>query len=121
MSNTAAGSKGKAVSKILLWGILLLPILYVSTCSYISHRGTTAFNAINVGDAEEKVVGVLGEPSVREKVGEPPFSRYSSYACMTPCSERLWYENRLGFVGEAWSVDLNANRKVIDKAQWMSP
>lgn len=109
------------MGKILLWGVLLLSILYVSTCSYVSHRKTTGFEAINVGDAEGEVVRLLGKPSVREKAGDRPFGRYSSYACVAPCSERLWYENPLAFVGEAWSIELDTDQRVIRKSRWMSP
>nr|WP_162486482.1 hypothetical protein [Stenotrophomonas acidaminiphila] len=120
MNSVARPGRAK-VGRILLWGILLVPILYVSTCSYVSYRKATAFDAINVGDAEGEVVRVLGSPSVREKAGDPPFGRYSSKACTAPCTERLWFENRLGFDKEAWSIDLDLNRRVMDKARWMSP
>lgn len=122
MSSVAKGnSTNGVVGKVLLWGILLFTTLYVSRCSYVSHRQTSAFDAISNGDREDKVVRLLGEPFVRERRSDPPFGRYSSYACVTPCSERLWYENRMGFVGEAWSVDLDADRRVIDTARWVSP
>ena len=107
--------------RTLLWIVLLIPILYVSTCSYTSHRQATAFDTIDIGDIEKEVVGAIGVPSRREKAGHTPFARYSSVACVDPCSERLWYENRLAFVGEAWSVELDAGGRVIRKSRWMSP
>jgi hypothetical protein len=120
MNSIASPRKTKS-GRIVLWGILLVPVLYVSTCSYVSHRKASAFDTINVGDAEGEVVRVLGPPSVREKAGGTPFSRYSSKACIAPCTERLWFENRLGIDTEAWSINLDVNRRVIDKARWISP
>jgi len=118
--SSVAQRKG-AMGKILMWGILLLLILYVSTCSYVSHRKTTGFEAVNIGDTEREVIRLLGKPSLREKPGDQPYGRYSSYACSAPCSERLWYENALAFVGEAWSIDLDTDQRVINKSRWVSP
>ena len=110
-----------ALRNALPWAILLLPVLYLSTCSNISDRTTTAFDTIEVGDSEDDVVRVLGKPSVRERAEVPVFFRYASAGCVAPCNERLWYENRLGMVGEAWSIELGADRRVIHKSHWMSP
>lgn len=118
---SSAVQRKRPIRKILLWGFLLLPILYVSTCSYFSQRKTRGFEAINVGDAEGEVIRLLGKPSLREKAGDRPFGRYSSYACVLPCSERLWYENPLAFVGEAWSVELDKDQRVIKTIRWVSP
>ena len=114
-------SARKAQRRILVWAVLLLPAVYVSTCSYVSHRSATSFDAISVGDAEDKVIELLGRPSVREMAGGQPFGRYGGKLCNAPCAERLWFENRLSLDTEAWSVDLDANRRVIDKSRWMSP
>lgn len=114
-------SAGQVLGKILLWGILLVPALYLSTCSYISHHRSTGFELVRTGDTEDLVIDKLGNPSVRERSGAKPFLRYASYGCVAPCAERLWFENRLSLDAEAWSVDLDANRRVIDKAKWISP
>lgn len=110
-----------STKKILMWGALSLPILYVSTCSYVTHRKDKGFEAVNIGDARRDVIRLLGNPSQREKIGDHPFDRYSSYACVAPCSERLWYENPLALVGEAWSIELDEDHRVIKKGRWISP
>lgn len=107
--------------RILILGVLLLPMLYVSTCSYVSHRNTVGFETIKVGDAESEVFRLLGKPSLREESGGRPFDRYSSYACIAPCITRLWYENPPSLVGEAWSIELDARQRVIKKGRWVSP
>ena len=109
------------MSKLVAGGVLLSAVLYISTCSFISHREAKGFGAINVGDSEREVMHLLGNPSLREHAGAGPFIRYTSYACVAPCSERLWYENHLSIFGEAWSVDLNDDRRVIKKVRWVSP
>lgn len=75
---SSAVQRKRPISNILLWGVWLLPILYISTCSYFSHRRTRCFEAINVGDAEGEVIRLLGKPSLREKAGDRPFGCYSS-------------------------------------------
>ena len=110
---------GKGV-KIMLWSLILIPAVYVSSCSYISSRKSKAFDAINVGDAEAVVSQKMGVPSVREKPGAL-FSRYASEPCREPCVERLWYENRLGLDTEAWSFEMSTAGQVIKKSRWVSP
>lgn len=106
--------------KIMLWSLILIPVLYVSSCSYISSRKSKSFEAINVGDSEVVVSQRMGPPSVREKPGTV-FSRYASEPCREPCVERLWYENRLSLDTEAWSFEMSAAGQVIKKNRWVSP
>lgn len=119
MSSTVR--RNGSMRRIFIWGGLLLPVLYVSTCSYVTHRKNKGFDAVNIGDAKGDVIRLLGKPSQREKIGDRPFDRYSSYACVAPCSERLWYENPLALVGEAWSIELDKDHRVIKKERWVSP
>ncbi len=91
------------------------PVLYLSTCSYISHMSEQGFELIEVGDSEEIVVNKLGEPSLRENLGSQPFYRYASQGCLPPCIERWWYENRMSFDTEAWSVEYGSEKRIIKK------
>ena len=106
---------------LFLWAILLVPFFYISTCGYISSRKSNAFDLVNIGDSEEKIARELGAPSVRERWDGTPFRRYTAYQCQMPCMERLWFENRLGLDMEAWSVELDTNRRIIKKSRWVSP
>lgn len=93
----------------------------IGSCNWTSHSWTAALDAIQVGDAEASVIARFGtQPSVREKSGKL-FARYASSPCRGECVERLWFENRLSLGIEAWSVELDKNRRVIDKAHWVSP
>jgi hypothetical protein len=93
----------------------------ISACSYRSHIRDLAFDAVQIGDTEASVIEHFGEqPSLREKP-EAPFSRYASQRCDGKCSERLWFENRISLDTEAWSVEMDANHRVIKKARWISP
>lgn len=123
MSTPAAVRKRirRALPTVLVRGVLSLPVLYATTCSYVAHRNTAAFNDVVVGDGEATVLRTLGTPSMREKRGEPAFVRYSGEGCVAPCHERLWYENRLGLDVEAWSIELGEDRRVIGTAHWVSP
>ena len=105
---------------VVLWVIVVAPLIYISACSYVSVKNSNAFDSINVGDTEESVIHALGVPSVREQSGKL-FPRYASHECQHPCVERLRFENHLSFDIEAWSVELDENDLVIEKAHWMSP
>ncbi len=111
--------KGEAV-KAIIWFCIAIPILYFAACSYVSASKSKAYESINIGDSEEDVVRILGRPSVREKP-DAQFTRYSSNPCRGECRQRLWFENRLSFDTEAWSIELDSSKRVIYKARWHSP
>lgn len=92
----------------------------IGACSYKSHLGNSAFEAVQPGDTEASVISRFGmPPSVREKP-DALFSRYASQPCRGDCAERLWFENRFSLDTEAWSVELDQNRRVIKKSRWVS-
>jgi hypothetical protein len=95
-------------------------LFYAAACVYVRTKRQEAFNAINVGDTAASVVARFGNPSVRE-TPEELFSRYASTKCQFPCAERMWFENRLTFDLEAWSVSIGTNGRVIEKYHWVSP
>lgn len=106
--------------KILGWLLIGVPIAYVVTCSGTSSNKSRAFDAIKVGDSRTLVIDSLGNPDVEEHP-EKLFARYASKPCEGLCKERLWFENKLSFGIEAWSVELDQNSRVIRKAYWNSP
>lgn len=88
---------------------------------FFVHRYNVALVKTLPGDAEDQVMARFGEPSLRE-LPSKPFHRYADRACTAPCAERLWWENpilRGGF--EAWSVEMSAERRVLNSAHWVSP
>ncbi len=103
-------------------GLLLLgiAILYLVSCSGLSASKSRAFDSIKPGDSRKVVVDALGTPDVRELPGRL-FARYASKPCGGACKERLWFENKLSLGIEAWSVELDQNGRVINKAYWHSP
>ncbi|QSX78983.1 hypothetical protein [Agrilutibacter solisilvae] len=109
------------IGRVLGWALLLLPVLHLATCAYSSRKNAAAFDQIQLGDPEQEVILAFGRPSVREMAGDPPLHRYSDEGCRSPCAERLWFEHRPGLDLEAWSVDLDANRRVVVKRHWVSP
>jgi hypothetical protein len=100
--------------------IALIPLGYVAACSYESHRGEAAMAGVKNGDSEEKVIGFFGPPTTREHQGDG-YRRYVDDACVDPCVERLWFENRLSIVDEAWFVALDRDRRVLKTAHLISP
>lgn len=105
----------------VLVALVALPILYLSSCSYISSKRNKAFNSVEIGANEKSIVDAFaGAPSLRETSKEV-FARYASRPCRAPCAERLWYENRLSFDIEAWSFEMDESGRVISKDKWMSP
>lgn len=120
--NTLTSSaKGKrSLGTIAVVAIVILAA-YIGGCSLISSSRNKAFEAIKIGDTEANVIAQFGaSPSVREKPGSL-FARYASQPCMGSCVERLWFENRLTFDAEAWSVELDRSARVVHKAHWVSP
>lgn len=95
--------------------------VYIGVCAFVSHTRNKAFNLVQVGDTASAVIALFGtEPSMREKQGIL-FARYATKPCSSPCVERLWFENRLSLVGEAWSIEIDQSGRVIDTSRWVSP
>lgn len=109
------------MARIALVAVVLVPILYVSTCSVISTRRAEGFAAVNFGDTKIQVLRALGTPSVLERADGKYFSRYGAKACIAPCTERFWFENRMTLDSEAWSVEFDNSGRVIKKSHWVSP
>lgn len=105
--------------KILLIVFLICPVLYLSTCSYISENRSIALSIIKIGDTGANVINKFGTRPVREMQGT--LSPYAGSTCTEPCFERLWFENRLSLVGEAWYVELGKDGRVMDKGRVVSP
>lgn len=116
-----ATTKGRGVLTIALLVLAAAVVGSVGACSYKSHARNSAFDAVQIGDAEASVIDRFGtQPSVREKPGML-FARYASQPCGGDCAERLWFENRLSLDTEAWSVELDKSGRVIKKSRWISP
>lgn len=97
-----------------------IPILYFSSCVAISKIKMRSFEEVKIGDSESAVIDKLGTPGFRS-ADERAYTRYESSGCNDPCKERLWYENKLSLDIEAWSVDLDNDKRVIHKAHFTSP
>lgn len=116
-----AALKGRSVLTVVLLVIGAAVVGSIGACSYKSHMRNSAFDAMHVGDTEASVIAGFGtQPSVRERRGAL-FARYASQPCSGDCIERLWFENRLSLDMEAWSVELDKNRRVLKKSRWVSP
>lgn len=110
--------------RVLTVGLLVIGTVIaasIGACSLKSHSRNSAFDAIQAGDTEATVVARFGtQPSVRER-SDTLFARYATQPCDGQCAERLWFENRLSLDTEAWSVELDTNRRVFKKSRWVSP
>lgn len=96
-------------------------VVYWGGCAFISNARDNAFDLVQVGDTESSVIGLFGvAPSARERP-ETLFTRYATQPCRSPCVERLWFENRLSFDTEAWSVEMDQSGRVLKKTRWASP
>src|SRR5438128_2589983 len=93
-------------------------LIYGAVCIYVRTKHQEAFSGISIGDTADSVLARFGNPSVKELPGKP-FTRYASTECRTPCVERFWFENRLAFDLEAWSVSLGSDGKVVEKYHWV--
>jgi hypothetical protein len=108
------------VTIVVAGGLLLLLGAYVVSGLVIKRSREAAFDATKLGDTYDDVVNRFGVPAVTDGEGKE-FTRYASEPCKSPCEKRLWFENRLFFDMEAWSVSLDNNGKVIEKYHWASP
>lgn len=112
--------RGSAFRVALFTFICTVPLLYVSSCSYIGVRYNNAFNDLDMGAPVPDVLMRMGPPSYIEK-SAAIFSRYASGACVSPCVERMWFENKLSMDTEAWSVEFDREQRLIKKTRWISP
>ena len=112
------------MKRLIKWIAFLALIgvtLFVGSCAVVSYKRNLAFEQITDGTSEMQVISLFGDaPSVRESPTKV-FSRYASSACASPCVERIWYENAFSLDMEAWSFEIDARRRVIHKAHWVSP
>ncbi len=105
----------------VILGLLALPLGAIAACTLNAYRADKAFDEVAIGDSEARVIERFGSrPSVRERSGSH-FTRYADQACQGVCTERLWFENRLSLDTQAWSVELDADHRVIRKTRWTSP
>ena len=79
-----------------------------------------AFEETRVGDNAAAAISRFGAPSIRETQTVISY-RYADKPCMSPCFERLTWENPLLPGIQAWTIEIDANRKVVGKAYWDSP
>jgi hypothetical protein len=105
---------------VTVGGVAATFFLYAVTCIYERAKRQEAFNSVSIGDSIDSVVMRFGDPSVRESP-DKLFARYASTKCQPPCAERLWFENRLAFDLEAWSVSIGGDGTVVEKYHWVSP
>ncbi len=112
----------RRLGKNFLFGLLVTsPLVYLASCSYLSHSRRAAFETIAEGDTRETVIRKLGSTYRVERYGGEPFLRYASKTCTVPCVERWWIENRMAFDTEAWSIEFGADGRVLRKVEWSSP
>lgn len=109
-------NRGKMIGLL----VILVIVGFFSSCAYLSHKGDSAFNATKTGESKEVVITNFDMPFVTKASGVA-YPRYAAEGCKSPCAERLWFPNRLSFDIEAWSVDIDGEGHVVDKAHWNSP
>lgn len=100
--------------------VVLLLVAYAGAGLSTQHGRDAAFDATGIGDSREEVLALFGAPDATDGGGQH-FARYASEPCKPPCEERLWFENRMFFDIEAWSVSFDRNGTVVEKYHWVSP
>jgi len=106
--------------KVTAFLVALIPIGFFSSCAYLSSKGNLAYESTKPGDSRAIVIDKFDMPFVSKASGVP-FSHYEAEGCKSPCAERLWFQNKLSFDIEAWSVDFDKQGHAIDKYHWTSP
>jgi hypothetical protein len=93
---------------------------YAAAAIYVKTQRQEGFDHVKIGDAYATVEDAIGPPDAVKDQGTP-FPRYETSGCAQPCVKRFWYENRLLFDVEAWSIDIGRDGNVTDKYHWVSP
>lgn len=101
--------------------VVMLPVLYITSCSAISHVHEHDFAQVKEGDVEAHVIIAMGQPSDEERAGGRSVPQYGAPECKSPCVRRLWWINRLSLVGEAWMIELDGEGRVVRTAYIESP
>ena len=109
------------VVQLVVGVVVMLPVLYISSCTAISHVHDHDFVHVKVGDTEPQVIAAMGSPFDEEKAGGRRVPQYGAPDCTRPCVWRLWYLNRLSLVGEAWMIELDEQGRVVRTAYIESP
>jgi hypothetical protein len=77
-------------AKMVVAAMVLIPVLYVSSCSAISNIHGHDFAEVKEGDMLPRVIAVMDQPSVREWSGGRRVPAYGVPDCTKPCLQRLW-------------------------------
>jgi hypothetical protein len=109
------------VVKVVVATVVLAPVLYITSCSAISHVHNRDFADVKEGDMAPQVIDVMGQPSDREWADGRRVPAYGAPDCTEPCVQRLWYLNRLSLVGEAWMIEMDGHGRVTRTAYIVSP
>lgn len=108
-------------SRIAAMVTMAVPVLYIGSCSAITHMREHGFAHIKKGNTESQAIAAMGLPFDREIAGIRRLPQHGAPECVSPCSQRLWYPNRLTLTGEAWAIDLDKSGRVVDTAHITSP
>ncbi len=106
-------------AKIVVGIIVLIPALYIGSCSVIDHQREHGFDQLKTGDSETQVIAAMGEPVARETASKR-LAKYGAPECQGG-AQRLWYPNKLSLAGEAWAVELDGSGRVVHTAHVTSP
>jgi hypothetical protein len=96
--------EGWDIGRLVRVTVLVALMSLFASCSYISHKRNTVFDAITPGDTREKVISAFEATFVSKAMGNA-YSKYDNTGCQSPCVERLWFENIMSMDIEAWSID----------------
>lgn len=108
-------------AKIVVGIVILIPVLYIASCSVISDQRAHGLAQVKSGDTERQVIEAMGQPADREIAGGQRVVKYGAPECKNPCAQRLWFPNPISPAGEAWSVDLDGSGHVIATDHLTSP
>lgn len=110
-----------ATAKVVVGIIILIPVLYIGSCSVISRQREHGLAQVKKGESEQQVIQAMGQPADRETAGGHRVAKYGAPECKAPCAQRLWYPNPISLAGEAWSVDLDVSGHVVATDHIVSP
>jgi len=111
------------IFRALLAGLLIVVLAYIAD-GLITYRGyVRAFEQTNDGESLQVVLERFGPPSHIEAKQDNVlgYDSGSRSVCGQSCWLRLWYELPFTLGITPFTIDFDAQQKVIHKYQWHSP
>lgn len=111
--------KSRHLLKVLIGAVAAALCVYAGLYVYKNHRYATAYADTRLGDSPEIVTHRFGVPPNIEFPHSGYFMGYTTFPCILPCDNRLWWNDPTGvFRQHAYYFEFDVNRHLIRKTYY---